>query len=331
MTRKEVAKMANVSVATVSNVLNNTKHVGHEVRQRVLDAIEKLNYKPNYYAQTLNSRFSYQVGVIVENLTNPYYGEIVEGINELALDAGYSVGLYTAQNKITKNVEQLLERKMDGVFICLEMDENDLKILRRLRDEGISIVVGGMENDLYSSIQINYGEGIHKAVKHLHDLGHRKVAFISGLMAGVGEFREMVFRESVAALGMEVSEELIVGSVFPFETTIKAGTLAVRKLLERKVEFTAIVAINDLMAIGAMTELREQGISVPKDVSVIGFDDIVYAEFADPPLTTLRVPKREMGRYVMRMLLNQIQGGGIQSIMLDTELIVRRSTGARGR
>lgn len=331
MTRKAVAKMANVSVATVSNVLNNTKYVGDEVRQRVLDAIEKLNYKPNYYAQTLNSRFSYQVGVIVENLTNPYYGEIVEGVNELALDAGYSVGLYTAQNKITNNVEQLLERKMDGVFICLEMDDNDLNILRRLRDEGIAIVIGGMENDLYSSIQINYTEGIKKAVKHLHDLGHRKVAFISGLMAGVGEHRETVFRESVAALGMEESEQLIVGSVFPYETTIKAGTFAVRKLLERKVEFTAIVAINDLMAIGAMTELREQGIRVPKDVSVIGFDDIMYAEFADPPLTTLRVPKREMGRYVMRMLLDQIQGGGIQSMMLDTELIVRRSTGANSK
>lgn len=325
-TRKDVANSANVSVATVSNVFNNTKYVSPEIKERVIEAAEALNYKPNHFAKMLNSEYSFQIGVMVDNLQNPFYGEIVEGINEVAAKNNYSVGLYIAENEFTQNVNQISERKMDGVIIFSYLNEEDNKMLELLHKEGIAILVGGAEHDFASTLDIDNRLAIEDTVRHLVELGHTRIAYLTGIPDLENDMRYVYYKKALGDFGIDYDHNLVASGPSLYDTTMNLGKKLTRSLLDKNADFTAVIAVNDLMALGAIMAIKEHGLTVPEDISVVGFDDIDISRHFEPQLTTVRVPKKEMGRIAMRMLINQIKHKKRESYSLDTELIIRKST-----
>ncbi len=325
-TRRDVAKKAGVSVATVSNIFNNTKYVSPMLKAKVIQIAKELDYKPNHFAKMLNSKYSYQIGVMVDNLQNPFYGEIVEGINEVAVKNNYSVGLYIAENEFKQNARQISERKMDGAIIFSYLNEEDNKIIEILHKEGLALLVGGTGHKFASTIDIDNKAAIESVVEYLYQLGHTRIAYITGLPDLENDLRYKCFKQALDKFGIEYDSRLIACGRLLYETTVNSGKKLTRNLLDENVEFTALIAVNDLMALGAISAIREYGIKVPGDISVVGFDDIDMSKLYEPQLTTVRVPKSRMGCIAMKMLLNQIKHKRKENYMLETELIIRKST-----
>lgn len=319
MTRKDVALRAGVSEATVSHVLNNTKYVSTELRLRVLEAVNALGYKPNEVARSLVTKTTRHVAIVVTDIKNPYYAEITEGMQEVASKEGYLVSLVRWEDASSE--QELLElshRYIDGVFLAAtRANMNDLS--QKLMEQGMAVV---------QDIWVDYQPAIETMMDYLASLGHRHIAFLSGLALNTpGEERYPGYLRGLARNGLTVDDSLVIDGTPPYRTTIQSGYDAMNKALAAPTPPTAVFALNDLMALGAMQAIRAKGLRVPDDVSVVGCDDIYLADSVDPPLTTLRVPKLDMGRLAMNQLLQQIRERHHERASVKAELILRRSTG----
>jgi DNA-binding LacI/PurR family transcriptional regulator len=328
---KDVAKLAGVSTATVSHVINKTRFVKDETKRKVLDAIENAAYTPNIHARNLASGQTRTLGLIISDITNPFFPDLVKSIQEKALELGYEVLVLNTNYEPERDVayvQRLLELQVRGVMILTS--EMDLSVIERLSSRKIQVVFLdiGKVGPHISNIRVNYENGVHQAVEHLLELGHRQIAFISGPV----DFKSAQIRRKAFLSGMKKhraslhTEPVICEGDFKLES----GQQAVKELLALKNRPTAVIAANDLMAIGAMRELRRAGLRVPKDVSVIGCDDIWIANLTDPPLTTIKIPRTEIGAAAVDAVLqpNSTNDGAGREIKIQTELLVRESTGA---
>ncbi len=332
MSIREVAKMAKVSIATVSRTINKASSVDPRTAARVRKAIEKLRYYPNLQARSLVSGRSRILGLIVSDITNPFFPELVKGFEDVAVQRGYEI-IVSSTNydpaRMALSVRRMLERKVEGVGIMTsEMEPSLIDQLVRRKVPTVFLDVGSVHG-LISNIQVDYASGITQAVEHLLNLGHRRIAFISGpLSLKSARTRRSAFLECLTRTGILEDEELVTEG----DHTIDGGLEAMSRLLLLSNPPTAVLASNDLTAMGAMSAVRRRNWRVPEDVSVIGFDDIRFAEFTDPPLTTVRLSRRELGETAFRALLNHIQSeneetasrGAQYSIM--PSLVIRNST-----
>lgn len=334
--RDDVAKHAGVSAATVSHVLNNTKFVSPELKARVLAAVDDLDYVPNRAARSLASKRTQQVAILVPSFGNPHHGAIADGMEEVAREFGYTVALLSANASSNHYMTTILENQFDGLFLATTTFAFSPTELSRIADRGIVIVASGVIFDSghktanigCSAVEIDYGASYRTLFGYLADLGHRRVAYLAGLPPMVQpEARLHHYLENRRAFGMDEDPALVVAGTYPFLTTVQEGYNAAKELLTRETRVTAIVAINDLMAIGALKAVREAGYRVPSEMSVVGCDDIVLAEVMDPPLTTLHFPQRDYGRMAMELLARGIAGEPATRVKFETKLIVRDSTG----
>ena len=333
MSIREVAKRANVSTATVSRTINNASSVDPQTAARVRKAIEELRYYPNLQARSLVSGRSRILGLIVSDITNPFFPELVKGFEDVAVQRGYEI-IVSSTNydpaRMALSVRRMLERKVEGVGIMTsEMEPSLTDQLVRRKVPTVFLDVGTVHG-LISNIQVDYASGINHAVEHLLNLGHRRIGFISGpLSLKSARTRRTAFLACLTRTGiLEEDEELVTEG----DHTIDGGLEAMSRLLRLSNPPTAVLTSNDLTAMGAMSAVRRKGWSVPDDVSVIGFDDIRFAEFTDPPLTTVRLSRKELGETAFRALLNHIQpenektaSGGAQYFIMPS-LVVRNST-----
>ncbi|MBM3471029.1 MAG: LacI family transcriptional regulator [Armatimonadetes bacterium] len=330
-TIREVAEAAGVSVATVSRVVSESDHrVAAATRSRVLAAVARLNYQPNLVAQGLKSRVTRTVGLIVPDISNPFFPAIVRGIEDTANQAGLAVLLCNTYEDLAKErsyLALLRKRMVDGfIFATVGANTEHLRMLRRQRMPAVLIAraPGGVDMD---AVLVDNRRGEREAVEHLLHLGHRRIAFIGGpaTLPVAGE-RLAGYRDALGAAGIPVDPALVFDGGFRPE----GGAAAVEALLSRRVKFTAIVAANDLMAIGAMEDLHRRGRRLPGDVAVVGFDDITFASLVEPPLTTVAQPKYQMGRLAMERLLELLNGGASRPrrLVLEPRLVVRESCGA---
>lgn len=319
ITRKDVAKMAQVSEATVSHVTNQTKYVSPDLARKVRDAVVTLGYRPNIVARSLATKTTKHVAIVVSDIKNPYYAEITEGMQEVAEKEGYLVSLIRySNNPSNDNLTDLAYRYIDGVFLATTRG-NTRSVVETFHTYGIAVVV---------DIIVDYSSSIDVMMRYLSQLGHRKIGFISGLsLKEPSHDRYLEYKKAVKKYSLVQDDKLIVDGVVPYLTTIESGYEAMNKLLKAGSKPTAVFAINDLMAIGAMRAIRNAGFNVPGDISVVGCDDIYLADSVDPALTTIRVPKIEMGRRAMYQLLNQIQKNQHETVRVETEFIIRHSTG----
>jgi|ERR1035441_2727091 LacI family transcriptional regulator len=327
MTIKDVAQRAGVGIATVSRTLHGSPQVSPETAARVLKVIEELGYRPNTAAQSLVSGRSHMLGLVVSDITNPFFPELVKGFEDVALRNGYDV-LVASTNydpaRTAQCVRRMIERKIDGVAIMTsEVDPSLTDTLARRKVPLVFLDVGRVGKGV-SNVKVDYGAGIAEAVQHLSGLGHRRIAFISGpgRLASARERRD-AFVSRLEDPRLALREILIEEG----NHKVDGGLEAMLRLLGRAPLPTAVIASNDLTAIGAMRAIRQWGLRVPEDISVVGFDDIQMAEFTEPPLTTVRLLRTEVARLACDALVQSIRthGAGVE-FRMGTSLVVRRST-----
>lgn len=323
---KDVAKLARVSTATVSHVINETRFVSDETKRKVLNAIERVGYTPNVHARNLASGQSRTLGLVISDITNPFFPDLVKSIQERALELGYEVIVLNTNydpERDARYVQRLLELRVRGVMILTT--EMDLSVIQRLSSREIAVVfldIGKVSRHT-SNIRIDYEKGVHEAVEHLLELGHRQIAFISGpVRFKSAQFRRQAFLETMKSHRASLhTEPLILEGDFRLES----GEQVAREIQKMKSRPTAVLAANDLMAVGALRELERAGLQVPRDVSVVGCDDISLAKLTDPQLTTIRIPRSEIGAAAVEAVLQTNSTEG-REIRISTQLIVRQST-----
>ncbi len=328
-TINDVAKLAETSATTVSHVINETRFVSPDTKQRVMDAIRALGYRPNSMARGLRSGQSKTIGLIVPDNSNPFFAEILRIIENYGYSKGYSVILCNSDGDVNKEIaytELLYAKQVDGiVFISTN---NSTEHLEKLTDSGIPMIVMDRDVDLTDTdvIMVDNYQGGYAATQYLIQLGHQRIACIAGpsLLTPSAD-RVKGYRQALEDAGLPYDESLVVSGDFQ----VDSGESAMRVLLEGKHRPTAVFACNDLMALGAMRAIREAGLSIPQDISVIGFDDIALSSYISPTLTTIAQPLKEMARASIEMLITRIQGETVdlqaKRRVLPTELIIRES------
>jgi DNA-binding LacI/PurR family transcriptional regulator len=329
---KDVAREAGVSTATVSHVVNQTRFVSDEVRERVLAAVERCGYYPNAHARSLASGRSRTLGLVVSDISNPFFPELVKSIETAAFEHGYDVVLSNTNyepERTSQYVRRFIERKAPGVVVMTsELDPALVAELAR-RKVSVAFLDLGEPGAHMSNLRVDYEAGIDEAVRHLVSLGHRRLAFVGGPERLRSAARRLeAFRASTANYLPGAAPPVYQG-----DFKLEGGRRAAREMLEGGDLPTAVLAANDMMALGAMAELRGAGLRVPADVSVVGFDDIAFASLCEPKLTTVCLPREELGRRaveaVIEMLAHPERRGS--EIGVTTRLVVRDSTGpARG-
>jgi len=326
MTLDEVAEYAGVSTATVSRVINNTGVVRAATRQRVLRAIRELKYHPNVHAKALAGAKSRTLGMIVSNLKNPFFLDIFGALEAIADRRGYEVLVestgYSPQ-RLVASVRSMLGRRLLGLSVIVsEMDESLVEDLAA-RDLRVVFHDVGPVTANATHITVDWEKPMQKTVEYLFSLGHRRMAFI-GHHTGLASLQA---RQRAFLAAMDRYRGTVQFATEADMDAPEGGRRAARRLLDSGFLPTAILCINDFMALGVLRELHSRGLAVPEDVSVTGFDNINLSEFTHPPLTTVNVPREKIGRYVFDALVPEEARGPLNSeILIEPELVVRDST-----
>src|ERR1700730_4060447 len=329
ITLKKLAEYLGLSRTTISMILNGVPEATRfpeETRQRVVESAKKLGYRPNYFARSLGSRRTYLIGVVAPDFGNGFEAAVLSGFERRLLNTGYTSLVAThhwSPELLRRHLETLCDRGVEGLLLINSTPSES---------PGIPAVTICTDRcPIWSTrISIDNAFGIRKGINHLASLGHKEIAFIKG-PEGSGDTQERwnAVLSTCKALGVRVDPRLTIQleRLEPGTRQTEAGRIAAEDLLRRDRPFTALVAFNDISALGAMTALREAGHKVPEDVSVIGFDDIEFASIAYPALTTIRQPLQEMGATAAELLFRKLANDeSVRDIRLRPELIVRSST-----
>lgn len=326
---KDIAAMLGVSSATVSRALGDGDLVAEPTRTRIREAARTLNYRPNASARSLRTRRAMAVLMVVRDVGNPFYLDILKGVEATARAAGYAVLMGNTENDPDREVEyfhMLRDGHADGMILMTGKLPADTAVLEALPDAPPVVVALEMIADSgFPHVQIDNEAAAAAAVRHLIGLGHRRIAHVCGpVPEPMSRGRRAGYRAAMAEAGLAVPP----GYEQPGDYLLDGGRRAGRALLALDEPPTAIFAANDEMAYGAIHEVRRLGREVPRDVSVVGFDDLYLSEAFYPPLTTVRQPRTEIGRTAMTMLLDILSGGRgpRRPVVLDTALQVRGTT-----
>ncbi len=331
-TLRNVADAAGVHPATASRALNPATRglVNADTARRVIKVAESLGYRPNPIARGLKTAKSGTVGLVIPDLTNPLFPPIVRGIEDILEPAGYSGLIVNTDNdpeRESAQIESLRSRQVEGLIIATALVDHPL--LEQLHRERVLMVMVNRRTDGLDvpSITPDDAAGIRLAVEHLASLGHRRIAHLAGpASTSTGVVRARAYRSAVRDLGLDDDPALLTTCT---HWTEQAGAHALRSLLDDDVPFTAIVAGNDLVALGCYDVFAERGIECPTDMSVVGFNDMPFLDKLRPPLTSAAIPHQQIGAEAARMLLESIAEPSrpARSVMLPLSLVVRGSTG----
>jgi LacI family transcriptional regulator len=332
---RDVAAHAGVHPATVSRALNpeTQQMVNAKTLQRVLASAQALNYRTNTIARSLRTRRSNTVGVLIPDITNPVFPRIVRGVEDTLDEAHYtSLIAYTdgRTDLIADRIDRLGQRGVDGLIVATaRWRDPDLDALAA---DGVPIVQINRRagNETIPSVTVDAGRGMQEAIDHISEMGHEHVAYLGAPQRlSTGRERLASFRKAMRRAGLTVNPDLVRASQ---AVTVEEGHRLSLALLEEHPELTTIVAGNDLMALGCYDALAETRRKCPKDVSIIGFNDMPFADRFEPPLTTIHFDQYEMGAAAAAMLLRRLRGNGddapVSHVELETRLVVRRSTAA---
>lgn len=326
---RTIARLANVSIATVSRAMNRVPTVNPKLAKRVWEVIEELNYFPNTQARALVSGRSRIFGLIISEITNPFFPELIQGFEDVAIEYGYEV-LISSTNydpkRMAHSIRRMIERKVEGVAIMTFGIEEPL--LEQLAQRNIPMVFVdvGPERPGVSVLKVDYHHGIRQGVQHLAALGHRKIAFIAGPgRLHSANSRLAAFNQSLKECGIAVNAEWVKEG----DHTLEGGTRAMEELLHSKDLPTAVMCSNDMTAIGVLHQLYRAKMRVPDEFSVIGFDNIHIAEVTIPPLTTVRMSRYDLAKAAvaaLRAAVEETEHPAPREYKITTELVVREST-----
>lgn len=331
VTIKDIARELGIAHSTVSRAIHDDPRISRETKQRVLEAVARLGYRPNAAARGLVSRRMQAIGLVIPGVADMFYGRIVDGVDRAAYEAGFGLSLYLTHGERRRELDalaQVSERRVDGLIVMARRIPNNV-LLDLARQEIPLVLLEPQDLGLgIDSVRVDNRDGAYKAVRYLLDLGHRRIGFIAG-PKGQRESLErwQGYRQALAEVGLPYQPEL----VQPGDYTEAGGAAAVQRWLQLgpAKRPTAIFASNDRSAIGAMAALQEAGVRVPEEISVMGYDDIAAAAYSRPAITTMRQPIEEMGATAARLLIDRLvrqRKSGWQEVLLKAELVIREST-----
>jgi DNA-binding LacI/PurR family transcriptional regulator len=328
---RTLGEYLNLSPATISLVLNNApgvKSIPQETRDRVIEAAAKFDYRPSFFARSLRKRRTYTVGVLVPELKDNYATQILAGLEELLMEEGYFYLIASHRRKpdlIAEYARLLMDRAVEGFILIDTLLDKSLPL-------PAAAVAGHRKIDGVTNVVLDQRRAAEQELRHLYQLGHRKIAFMRGVShSSDADDRWECLMAEAKHLNLATPPEL--GVQLNFQgVTPELGFVPTHELLDRGVDFTALVCYNDMSAIGAIRALTDRGLKVPADISVVGFDDIQSAAFHNPSLTTIRQPLAEMGVVAARILLQRIRGQATfpDVVPIIPELVIRESTGPPG-
>ena len=322
----DVAKMANVSTATVSRVLSNSGNVKKETAEKVLEAIKKLNYQPNLLARQLRRLETKTVLVVVPDITNTFFSKILRGIEQVAIENDYEVLLGDTGNSVEREkgyLDILRQKKADGMIMLTARLESHL--LEEISHEfPVVLACEYLEGSDIPTVSIDNISSARKATEYLISLGHKRIGFLSGPMDVIlSRDRLKGFKQGMMQHDIAIEPNLIQEGDFSFESGFNLMT----KLLALTEPPTAVFASSDEMAIGAIKAIKAKGLKVPDDISIVGFDDIKFASIFEPALTTVSQPMFEIGQKAMELLIKLMNGSEIErrQYILEDQLVIRDS------
>ena len=327
VTIADVARQAGVSPMTVSRVINHKGDVSASTRQRVLAVVEELGYRPSSIARGLATQRTGALGLVVPDVANPFFSDLVHGVEHGAYARGYNVFLCNSEEDPQRELEilDLLEEKqVEGLVLCSSrLDAQALQVLVAHQPK-VVLVNRRLADRTVRSVVVDDERGGYLATRHLLDIGCRAV----GLLAGPhpsrsGRLRAQGYRAALAEFQVKTRE----GWTRSCRPDVEGGLNAARDLLAQRPELDGLICFNDLVAVGALQACAERGLAVPEELAIVGYDDIALAALVTPSLTTCRVPRFELGRQAVRLLLEQLEGStdAGEDIVLQPELIIRQS------
>ncbi|WP_431946098.1 LacI family DNA-binding transcriptional regulator [Actinacidiphila sp. bgisy167] len=330
---KDVASRAGVSVATVSRVLNDHPSVRPDTRTRVLAAVAELGYRPNAVARSLRTDQTHTLGLVISDVLNPFFTELARSVEDEARALGYSVIIGNADERPEQqdhHIRTLLDRRIDGLLVS--PTDGGSPLIQDAVRSGTPMVfvdrwIPGIGQDV-PVVRTDGCDAVRDLVAHLHGLGHRRLAIIAGPAATTtGRERVQAFRQALAGFGLPLPDEYIGQGDFQADS----GRRATARFLDLPVPPEVVFAADNLMALGAMDEIRARGMRVPDDIALAAFDDIPWFLHTDPPITAIAQPTGELGRAAVRSLIDRVEGRPAPSVTVSARLVVRRSCGASER
>jgi DNA-binding LacI/PurR family transcriptional regulator len=322
----DVAREAGVSIATVSKVINNTGRISEKTRRKVHDVMERLHYQPSMVASALTGKRTGTIGLLVPNIANPYFGEVARNIEDWAQKQGFGVVICSTDRseEKTEHYLSLLSRKrVDGFIIASYIK---LSLVEELLKEKTPLVLFSIDlpSLAVSTVSIDDYRGGFQSTSHLLSLGHKKIGVIAEDLSR-SSYRVQGYKDAIKGAGIKFTESVVIHT----EATIENGAKAAEQLFHIPSDRpTAIMACNDILAIGAMRQAQSLGIKVPEELSIIGFDNTILAEIASPPLTSIAQPIKEMTRQAIMLLLEQMDNEAApkQRVLMLPQMIMRHST-----
>ena len=326
----DVAQAAGVSPQTVSRAINDKGEISAETKERIMEIARQLSFRPSNIARSLVKQQTTTIGIVIPDITNPFFSEIVRGVEDLAHLHSYNVFLCNTDEvpeRELSSIDSLLEKQVDGVILCSSrLEEGELA--SKLKEFPFAVLINREIEEIPEKVRIiSFDDrlGMCMAVNHLIQRGHKHIAFLAGPeRSRSGQKRLSGYYSCLKENGISIDP----GLVHFCEPSFEGGLNTFHKLLDAHPEVTAVLCYNDLVAIGAIREILTRNLSIPADLSVIGFDDIPMAALVHPPLTTLRMPKREVGVIAMKILIDLLEGNNpaeYHKVFLP-ELIIRGST-----
>ena len=326
---KDLAGELGVSIATVSRALRNSPEIGREMQQRVKDLAKKLNYRPNPFAQSLRKEAPKVIGVVVPNLVTHYYAAVLDGIEDEARRAGYSVISANSHEDFEDErqaIDNFIGLHVEGIIACLAQTTTDYSHFEEISDMGIPLVFFGRTclTDRFSCVTANGDEAAQMATQHLIDTGSRRIAFIGGPNhLDMVRRRKHGYLEALRENKMEIDRDMVVCDKIDYEVALNA----VEKLLDSPNRPDAILAFNDIITFAAFTAIKNKGLNIPDDVALIGFTDDVHAAYVTPRMSAIEDQSREMGIKACQLLLKSIGGDTkVYKEIVPQQLVIRETS-----
>jgi len=327
ITLKMVAESAGISVNTASRAINNKQDINSETKKRVLQIAKELGYIRNAAAVALRTKKTGTIGVVIADNRNPFYAEVLNGMEETAREKNYHIILANTQRDYQKEEEAinlLLAKRVDGLLIAPVQDRDD--DIRNLIEANFPFVILGrdFENIKVDAVYNDEIKGGFLAAEYLIKKGHKRIAFINGFLhKSPARGRLEGYKKALKKFGIPLDDILVsVGDI-----DVEDGYKRTKQMIKKNLDFTAIFAYNDMMAFGAMQAIKEKGLRIPEDIGLVGYDDIPFSSLISPALTTVKVKKQNLGVESVKLLFSRINGSRkkMKKIMLDVELQIRET------